>query len=600
MARIYPERIAQSTASSAERRLYELLRDQLDDRYVVFHGASWLDKAKGAEPQDGEADFVLAHPDLGIMVLEVKGGQIRRVGAANTWESVDRDGEAHPIKDPFEQVRGEAFSLRHVAEQHGDWPANRVRFARAVAFPDCIYERTLVPHGRAEIVIDERHLSQLGPRIRRIFDWWSFSGDAEFDGSGLGPLGMAAIESLLSRSFAMASPLRVAIEADEHSIVQLTEHQFELLDFLRHQRHALITGVAGAGKTMLAAEHARRLAGHMDVLLLCVDRALARHLKDSIGTVDRVHVMTFGELTAQLLSEAGVDLLRMDENPAWWRTEAPSLLRRSISRVARRFDAIIVDEAQDIDSSWWPPIIDLLADSNRGIVYVFGDDNQDLYHGRIDAERGIVMPLALPRFELHQNRRTTRAIHDFAHRYFIPLPGSPTPVSIGPPGRPVVVAVYPTVDDTSSPANLNVAAQACRERLRETLAELSHKGEVRTDDIMILSPRHHRSWLVGPGANPWIGSFKLVPGLTITGHVMPPPPHRSEFRVVRIQDFKGLETKVVILVEIDGRIPADDLNAILYVGSTRARTHLVVIADEARAQGIGPRRAERSVHAPVN
>ena len=37
---------------------------------------------------------------------------------------------------------------------------------------------------------------------------------------------------------------------------------------------------------------------------------------------------------------------------------------------------------------------------------------------------------------------------------------------------------------------------------------------------------------------------------------------------------------MVILAEIDARVPADQLAGLLYVGATRARTHLVVIGSE--------------------
>jgi ATP-dependent exoDNAse (exonuclease V) beta subunit len=37
---------------------------------------------------------------------------------------------------------------------------------------------------------------------------------------------------------------------------------------------------------------------------------------------------------------------------------------------------------------------------------------------------------------------------------------------------------------------------------------------------------------------------------------------------------------VVVLAEIDGRVPEAQLAGLLYVGATRARTHLVVIGSE--------------------
>jgi superfamily I DNA/RNA helicase len=77
-------------------------------------------------------------------------------------------------------------------------------------------------------------------------------------------------------------------------------------------------------------------------------------------------------------------------------------------------DAIVVDEAQDLDAVWWLPLLDLLRDRTHRIVYVFGDANQDLYHAREPDELGVVMPDAIDPFYLTENRRSTQAIHAFA------------------------------------------------------------------------------------------------------------------------------------------------------------------------------------------
>ncbi len=152
-------------SSAGEDRLAQALEQQLPEPYVVYRNAAWLTKRPGEEPRDGEADFVVAHPELGIMVIEVKGGGIRRVGGE--WESVDRNGTAHRIKDPFRQVTGEMHSLKRIAEARPDWPAHSVRFCRAVAFPDTTYEQALTPDGPPEIVIDADDLDRLQPRLAR-------------------------------------------------------------------------------------------------------------------------------------------------------------------------------------------------------------------------------------------------------------------------------------------------------------------------------------------------------------------------------------------------------------------------------------------------
>jgi superfamily I DNA/RNA helicase len=63
--------------------------------------------------------------------------------------------------------------------------------------------------------------------------------------------------------------------------------------------------------------------------------------------------------------------------------------------------------------------------------------------------------------------------------------------------------------------------------------------------------------------------------------VLSPPTKGRQVRVATIHRYKGLESPVVMLAEIDERIAEEDLAALLYLGATRARSHLVVIASEA-------------------
>uniref|UniRef100_UPI002FCC33DE nuclease-related domain-containing protein n=1 Tax=Halalkalibacter lacteus TaxID=3090663 RepID=UPI002FCC33DE len=66
--------------SAGEDRLASALERALKPPWATYRNVAWLKKRPGDEPQDGEADVVLAHPDLGVMVIEVKGGGVRRIG----------------------------------------------------------------------------------------------------------------------------------------------------------------------------------------------------------------------------------------------------------------------------------------------------------------------------------------------------------------------------------------------------------------------------------------------------------------------------------------------------------------------------------------
>src|SRR5215472_6957812 len=105
MARMYPDHLGEQVQSQAERTLYTALGEQLDDSYVVFHHVGWIAHDKRKHPHDGEVDFVIAHADRGVLVIEVKGGTIRRDGKTGRWTTTSVSGITDPIPDPIEQAK---------------------------------------------------------------------------------------------------------------------------------------------------------------------------------------------------------------------------------------------------------------------------------------------------------------------------------------------------------------------------------------------------------------------------------------------------------------------------------------------------------------
>jgi hypothetical protein len=105
MARMVPFPML-PTDSTAERRLYEGLLEQLDDAYVVYHSVDWVLAAPKGRVE-GEADFVIAHPVDGVLALEVKGGRLAYNPATRRWTQSGRSGTHHLDEDPFHQAKDE-------------------------------------------------------------------------------------------------------------------------------------------------------------------------------------------------------------------------------------------------------------------------------------------------------------------------------------------------------------------------------------------------------------------------------------------------------------------------------------------------------------
>jgi hypothetical protein len=80
--------------------------------------------------------------------------------------------------------------------------------------------------------------------------------------------------------------------------------------------------------------------------------------------------------------------------------------------MAGSFDALIVDEGQDVSADWWLPLQILLVDPDRSPLYVFFDDNQKLFP----------VPTGLPFLhapvQLTVNCRNTRRINELVMRFY--------------------------------------------------------------------------------------------------------------------------------------------------------------------------------------
>jgi superfamily I DNA/RNA helicase len=214
-----------------------------------------------------------------------------------------------------------------------------------------------------------------------------------------------------------------------------------------------------------------------------------------------------------------------------------------------RYDAIVVDEAQDFREWWWPSLLALHRRPDDGPLYLFADDNQNLYGGALPVADAETTCPPLP-----ENLRNTKAIHDFVSVFY---EGGPRATAKGPRGRPPEILGYRDDEDL---AHL----------LAVVLRNLVEGEHVPLNDIVVLTPSGKDKSRLRARAS--VDGFRLSdrvePGTVLTASV---------------HGFKGLERPVVILAEL-GDKHAEDLAPYVYVGGSRARNHLIVLAAEETAK----------------
>src|SRR5580704_9698096 len=115
MAKMFPPEFDASSPSSAERHIFNLLKnDTHTSNWLVLHSLGLSRRPSGPY---GEIDFVVIIPGEGLICLEVKGGRVSC--ESGVWKTTDRFGSTSSLKkSPMMQAREAMFALRKQLETH--------------------------------------------------------------------------------------------------------------------------------------------------------------------------------------------------------------------------------------------------------------------------------------------------------------------------------------------------------------------------------------------------------------------------------------------------------------------------------------------------
>ncbi|MBY6706219.1 NERD domain-containing protein [Rhodococcus sp. BP-241] len=526
--------------NDAERAVWDALTEQLDENDFVAANQRVTDRAK-----DHEIDFVVGLDGLGVVCLEVKGGQISHDG--RTWLQRRREGDV-PI-DPVNQVLGSSYALRAYVENDPRWTQGRVLWDHVVVFPNtelpADFARPDCPRWRA---IDRTQLSSLVSLLRDVLT-------GKESGRPMGPAGVEQLSAALSgRGLPQATVLARAI-AHEDDVDALTSQQSIILGAIRLLNRVEVRGGAGTGKTFLAVEQARRLSRSGErVALVCYSHGLASYLRRLTSTWPRkeqpAYVGEFHSLGIEWGAARGPDeSVRTAASVRFWEQDLPDQmagLARSLEW-RNRFDSVVIDEAQDFADAWWRPVVESLREPDQGGIYVFSDEAQRVF------DRQGTPPLQLVPIVLDHNLRNTRQIA----LCFTSLAGQRMRL-LGGEG-PEVTMVPCTAADALDRADDQIDALLDAGWRPEDLAMLT-TGSRHPEQVSRQGEGHVAYW----------DSFWDTEQV-FYGHVL---------------GFKGLERRAVVLA-VNETVSRERTRERLYVGLSRPRDQLVVCGDPEFIREVG-------------
>ncbi|WP_313443815.1 NERD domain-containing protein [Brevundimonas sp.] len=534
----------------SEALLMQAFQKRLGDDFVIMHSYPWLaperDDAE-APLREGEADFVLIHRDKGVLVIEAKGGEI--VIRNRQWKRVVGGGRTKDLRDPAQQVRRALRALkRRIEVLCGPAIYDRIRFASAVAFPHCVFRDEPPADLPKATIMTSDNLVDIEVAVDRAFGAFGKS-----KGTLTGPE-FEAVRKALAPEFSLYEPLKIDIDNAGEALARLTRQQIQILNGFSGNPRAVVHGVAGSGKTMLALQRARRFAreGHR-VLFTCFNAELSKWLNEEIAhdkyDAGSVTVRNFHGLAAETIRAADMQFEPVGDQGQYWDVVVPDQFATAASVLYGDnppFDALVVDEAQDFSPGWWDALAYLTGLKPDVPTWAFLDRDQSLRRDPVDPP----LPGAAI-LNLDTNCRNTRRIVGFAASA---AEVTAEAAEMAPLGRPPRMIMAPS-------------RAAIAGLIQGELQRLIRDHRMSPSQIVLIGSS---SWKNGP-----LAGWKEMAGVKLTDSAA--DWRRGEgLLCTTARSFKGLEADVVVLYDINGLGPffsAGDL----YVAVTRARGHLVIV-----------------------
>ena len=574
MAKMIPAWI--DSESTAENRVFDLLAsDPATKDWTVLHS---LGLSRTAKWPYGEIDFVVIVPHEGIICLEVKGGGVSC--NKGDWQTIDRNGIVHRLtKSPWTQARVSMQALRKSVSQYFREKAlgPLCPFGCTVVFPDVTCPPP-TPEFEPCDAIDCEDLRQpisksiMRAARRRLREFQPRTGERLPSASEV-----KAIRNYLRPDFDRIVAKGPALDQADSTLMRLTEEQYAALDMLEEEPRCLFEGAAGTGKTLLALEYARR-AGRdgSKVLFACFNLLLGKWLHQKTEDMKGVTAGPWYEFAKKTIMGSNMDdSLKNDfeeqERELWKKGKKgkdelfdeayPLYYEQSIPEPP--FDVLVVDEAQDMAKTGILNSLDLSVRGglDGGRWAMFGDSTQRILFD------GAVKPNAILRqyttnFRtgmLTLNCRNTRRIAE------------KTAALTGFERSPFILN-----QETGFPVERIYweARSDLRQSLEKKIDRLTTNEDVPIQNIVVLSPYTLKNSNLAEVER--ISGFPLVNISSAQGSA-----GAEDLKFSNIRTFKGLESQVVIIVDID-QIDGDERQSLLYVAMSRAKSLLILMIQDIR------------------
>lgn len=548
MAVMIPETLPDN-ASEGEKHVAALLRGLPDDVVIYY------------EPiiRRRYPDFVLIVPEIGVLIIEVKGIPL------SWFTNVDHHhlryrqaGSDHEALHPARQAREYQNRLMGACSDNPGKSGISKNGYLPFAFGHLVIltaisrnelnESPWAPFfpGHSTIYMDE--LEEIGHSGRAWISALRNCIDPDIPVRSMDEKQVSFVRSILHPEATLPG---LFPEEDEPQKSPLRILDFEQERAARSMGggHRIIYGVPGSGKTVILVARAKLLAdAGKSVLVLCYNAALQDYLARQLAGVKNVCVERFGHWAVsqgapvnkdnrQLFGAGLLEIMQMGKGDAG------------------AYDAVLIDEGQDFQPSWFRCAVLALKEPAQGDLVICYDENQNLYGATAPVWSALGIRAKGRTRRLKRNYRNTREIASVAHSFCVirsdhdddqpvSVPLSPDNCSRSGPWPRILQA-------PSREAQIQRCLAIINDMLRGVLSVDGNPLKVSAEDILVLTPSKQLK-----------NAFAERLSAEMQG-----------VDVSTIHAARGLQRRITIM------IGADDIRDrnLIYVGLTRPEELLVVL-----------------------
>ncbi len=393
---MYPEEPF-NTNSQAETNMFYFLKKQLSEDFIILHSFAWLSSflQKTGYTPEKEIDFLILHKIYGVLVLEVKGGDIKYKGYcyfSNNKKINHPDKQAASNMHAFRKLILDNLGLTY-----------SVGFA--VVFPDTFYDKNNTPPSlviqNIKLIIDKNDICNLETKIIEIMLYWKKQFNKEHNSEKFKDI-INFLVKMDNRKFS----LKDKVEYDEKKWLYLSSEQDKYLKLLINNKLMYISGRAGTGKTILAIILSRYLKDKK-ILFLTYNKLISEQVKSEVNS--NTDAMTFHKFL-KINAPNSINFL----------DDSDSALEYIINNYKNMYDVLIVDEAQSLNIRWLIKLKKYFYDNNKE-VFLFADTIQSLSGEEKNTDELIMKELSISdRYVLTKNYRAPEKVYNRLNEFFQP------------------------------------------------------------------------------------------------------------------------------------------------------------------------------------